>query len=221
MLGNIGKDSKYLNRIKDATAHIADHPRHHGIKMQAHHLISADGVKRSGLGKELAQFGYDINLLPNLVFVPCTLQGACHLGVLPHRGNHTAIVMEDDDDAEPIDYHKMVGKRVRELERLLTDNCPADNPHRREEINKQMNKLSSLILGLIQNTPTRAPLTTIAASFSVNNEIGCGGVDSVMLHRSSSCCSVGKNHEKRQGKNQKNENIIYKKQTSFKLKVGE
>lgn len=224
MLGNIGKDSKYLNRIKDATAHIADHPRHHGIKMQAHHLISADGVKRSGLGKELAQYGYDINLLPNLAFLPSTLQGACHLGVQPHRGNHLTPIEQnegDDDSLHPSNYHEMVMLRILELRPHLTKNCPAEDLNHRNKIQSEMNKISEKILKLIQNNPSKAPLTKIWNSFSTGNEVGCSGVDSVNLHgKQKKACPVGRNHMQ-PSKGQAIEGITYPhSKTAYVLKVG-
>ena len=117
-LGNSAKDSKYLKRIKDAIEGDKAHPRHNGVKMQAHHAISAEGMKLSGLGKKIEKFGYDINLLSNLVFIPCTLQGACYLGVQPHRGNHTAVISQDDydDDLEPKNYHKLISSRIKNLQ---------------------------------------------------------------------------------------------------------
>ncbi|MDW5419185.1 AHH domain-containing protein [Iodobacter sp. CM08] len=223
MLGNIGKDSKYLNRIKDATAHIADHPRHHGIKMQAHHLISADGVHESRLGKKLAEFGYDINLLPNLVFIPSSLQGACHLSVQPHRGNHTApIASELDDDLDhPDTYHTMVSKRIREMADLLSQNCPGDDAQHRAKVTKEMNKISNKILNMIQKAPALAPLTYIASSFSMGAN-GCKGVDQVPTHRRvNTPCPVDRNHEDKQGKNQNKENIKYKHiSVAYQLKAG-
>jgi hypothetical protein len=80
IFGNSAKDTQYLKRITEHIATDKTHPRHQGVKMQAHHIISGEGIKRSGLGKKLKEFGYNINLLPNLVFIPCTLQGACYLG---------------------------------------------------------------------------------------------------------------------------------------------
>lgn len=224
MLGNALKDAKYLKRIKDATDTTSDpgHPRHHGIKMQAHHAISAEGVKKSGLAKELMQFGYDINLLPNLVFIPSTLQGACHLGVQPHRGDHTAIIGGDgyDEDRDrPMAYHDLVKTSVKELKRLLTDNCPAIDPGRRREVEQEMNRISKDIVRKIQNSPAVAPLTKVAMSFSPKSKTGCAGVDSVTVHTQKDC-PVERNHENQQGPGQKTEQITYKKTKPYKLQVG-
>ena len=223
-IGNVGKDTKYLNLIKKATSQVLhpNHPRHHGIKMQAHHLISAEGVKESGLGKKLVEFGYDINELDNLVFIPWTLQGACHLGVQLHRGNHTAPIEfdENDDDTEhPMSYHFLVARLVRRLESYLIHECPADHPHGREAVKKKMDSIGLQILGRIQNVPQLAPLTSIATSFMPNSSCGCSGADSVKTHNHNDC-PVGRNHEERQGSGQKGEKITFKKMVTYKFKVG-
>ena len=127
-LGNTSKNSAYLRNIKNAIEDDKSHPRHNGVLMQAHHIISAKGMSLSNLAKKIEKFGYDINELPNLSFIPCTLQGACHLGVQPHRGNHTARVDQDDydDDLEVRDYHKMVAKKIKELMHLDDETLPED-----------------------------------------------------------------------------------------------
>ncbi|MBT0964172.1 AHH domain-containing protein [Denitromonas iodatirespirans] len=224
MLGNVLKDAKYLKRIKDATDPHADpdHPRHHGIGMQAHHVISAEGVKKSGLGNDLVRFGYDINVLDNLVYIPSTLQGACHLGVQPHRGDHRAPVEGDgfdDDRKRPDSYHDMVKLRVAELERLLTDKCPAEDPDRRRTIRRKMDEISKKIANLIQIVPSKAPLTRIAKHFEPKSKIGCGGVDSIPNH-SGQPCPVERHHRSQQGPGQKSEQIIYRKDKPYQLKVG-
>jgi A nuclease family of the HNH/ENDO VII superfamily with conserved AHH len=223
LLGNSSKDSKYLRRIKTAIALDPTHPRHHGVKMQAHHVISGEGMKRSGLGKKIEQFGYDINLLPNLSFIPCTLQGACYLGVQPHRGNHTALVDQDsyDDDNEPTNYHKMVSAKLKKLDLPLSKECPGDKKTKSEDVRDKLDKLSKDILGLIQNKPGEAPLTDIARSFTANNPAGCCGVDSVPHHKGVVPCPVGRNHLGKQSPGQKNESITYKTDGKYKLKPGQ
>jgi hypothetical protein len=222
-LGKSSKDSKYLKRIKDAIEGDKSHPRNNGIKMQAHHAISAEGMKRSGLGKQIEKFGYDINLLPNLVFIPCTLQGACHLGIQPHRGNHTAIISQDDydDDLEPKSYHKLISKLILDLNLPLTRACQGSDDSRVHEIRKELDQLSKRIIDKIQKTPARAPLTNIAQYFSPGSPIGCGGVDSVTAHRGLETCAVGRRHAGgSQDINQKNENIAYKSEGLYKLRAG-
>jgi hypothetical protein len=223
LLGKSSKDSMYLKRIKDAIEDDRTHPRHHGIKMQAHHIISAEGMKRSGLGKKIAQFGYDINLLPNLVFIPCTLQGACYLGVQPHRGNHTAHVNQDDydDDLEPKTYHDVIAGRILDLQLPLSKACKGSADPRVPDIQQKLDKLSKDLASLIQKKPTAAPLTNIAKHFSPRNHIGCGSVDSVVAHAGTEPCAAERNHRgNRQHARQKAENITYQLEGRYSLTPG-
>jgi len=222
-LGNSAKDSKYLKRIKDAIEGDKAHPRHNGVKMQAHHAISAEGMKLSGLGKKIEKFGYDINLLSNLVFIPCTLQGACYLGVQPHRGNHTAVISQDDydDDLEPKNYHKLISSRIKNLQLPLAKACQGADDNRVHEIQQKLDRLSKDIISMIQYKPSAAPLTSIAQHFSPRNPVGCGGVDSVTAHLGFGECPVGRRHGGgRQGEQQKNENIAYRLEKPYKLGPG-
>lgn len=221
-LGNSAKDSQYLKRIKDAIAHDKDHPRHQGIKMQAHHLISAEGMKRSGLGRKIEKYGYDINLLPNLAFIPCTLQGACHLGVQPHRGNHTALVDQDDydDDMEPGNYHDLVARMIKELGLPLNKECSGDGSDQRRLVQSKLDKLSREILNLILKKPRAAPLTEVAKHFNPGNTIGCCGVDAVGHHKGHRNCPVDRNHRGRQGPGQKAERIEYESNGRYQIAVG-
>lgn len=225
-LGNVLKDSQYLTRIKGNTSSITHpgHPRHHGIKMQAHHVISAEGVKMSGLSKELVQFGYNINYLPNLAFIPSTLQGACHLGVQPHRGNHTALVENDEQENDnniEADYHLMVKRRVKELKRDLVGKCPGDDPKGPEKVCKKMNDISVEILSDIQDAPQQAPLTSIAGFFVPGNSAGCRGVDAIPGYGGGEAsCPVHRNHLNQQGSGQRGESISYVKSGPYRLQLG-
>ncbi len=67
-----------------------DHPFCHGIQMDTHHLVSEkalDGCD-DDLKEMLIDKGYNINYLGNLVGIPATFKGACHLGVQVHRSDH-------------------------------------------------------------------------------------------------------------------------------------
>lgn len=225
MSGNILKDTKYREYIEVATAKLIKpwHPRHHGVVMQAHHAISAQGVKLAGpeVGKKLVESGYDINHLPNLVFIPSTLQGACHLGVQPHRGDHRAPIAGgaiDDDDDRLEAYHDMIAKKVLILVRTLAGKCPASDPGHSAKVKKAMNELSEEVVDDIQSAPASAPLTKIAKHFAPRNRVGCGGVDSVPLHDAKGC-PVDRDHEHQQGPNQQSEQITHKKSKPYVLKV--
>lgn len=225
--GRTTQDSRYLVRIKRAVAAISDHPLHHGVAMHAHHVISATGMHKSGLAEKIRKFGYDINLLPNLVFLPSTLQGACHLGVQPHRGNHTAAVAPDSypNDAQPMSYHEMVAKRILRLKLGLTKSCPgylggAQEAAARHRVQTELNELSAQVLRLIQYSPKQAPLTKISAHFQPGDVVGCAGTDSTTNHLAEHRCAVGRNHLKRQGPGQKSENITFAAAGKYQLKLG-
>jgi hypothetical protein len=226
-IGNSAKDSGYLKRLKDAIEHENNHPRKHGVRMQAHHIISGEGMKRSKLGKRIAQFDYNINYLPNLVFIPCTLQGACYLGVQPHRGNHDFTPEQDDyqDDLEPRSYHELVATRLRRLELPMERSCDKETALDRGKVIDALDALSKSILNLIQFKPLEAPLTKLAAKFGVG-AVGCSGVDSILTHSATRPCPVGRNHrvdpshpELAQGSSQTRENITFSLQGKFRLKV--
>lgn len=221
MTGNVSKDSKYLGRLKEAVRGDLHHPIHQNIRMQAHHAISAAGVALSRLGRNLEEFQYDINLLPNLVFIPSTLQGACHLGIQPHRGNHLAIVSDEEDhDAQrPPPYHVMVSMRLLELRRLMKGKCPKSNPETIKAVKDKMDAISASIIDTIERMPAMAPLTQVAMSFPHLSRIGCAGVDSVPSHGEMPC-PVGRDHLGRQGPRQENEGISIRKPLFYQLKAG-
>ena len=195
--------------------------------MQAHHLISTTAMKLSDLGPKLRKFGYDINELQNLVLLPCTLQGACHLGVQPHRGNHTA-ALEDQpykDDDHPRRYHIMVKDKLLDLQMGLQKDCPGylGGPkvvEARLKVKRQLDDLSSEILVDVQRNPRRAPLTKVALSFQPGNPAGCCGVDSTATHIGLHDCPVKRNHQQAQGPNQRDEKITYRSMERHILKVG-
>ncbi|MDO9006087.1 MAG: AHH domain-containing protein [Aquabacterium sp.] len=213
MLGNTSKDSQYLKLMNGLIKADGKHPKHKGVKMQAHHILSADGVKLSGLASKLEDFGYDINLKENLAFLPCTLQGACHLGVQPHRGNHTAISDREesdyDDDDHPRSYHLMVAKKVEMLKLPVDKACTGSDDPARSQVKHKMDVLSKSVLGMICRTPNLARLTKIADHFSIGNHVGCSGADAVKDHRESTKCPTGRNHLERQGPGQRKEKISY------------
>ena len=220
LIGNSSKDSKYLSRIKEVIEGDQHHPRNNGVRMQAHHIISAEGMKRSQLGKKVEKFGYDINLLPNLAFIPCTLQGACHRNVQLHRGNHTANQDSYDDDSEPTDYHDMVAEKIIDLRLPLHKECIGSKIENSQKVISDLNKLSKLILKLIRDKPGEAPLTRISKNFSHNNVKGCGSVDSLKRYNDNKICSVSRDHFNKNAKEQISENINFKKNDNYILKVG-
>lgn len=225
--GRTTKDSAYLDRITRAIADDSKHPRHQGVAMQAHHVISATAMHVSGLSEKIRKFGYDINLLENLVFLPSTLQGACHLGVQPHRGNHTAPIERDgyEDDDHPRSYHDMVSDAIKRLNLGLTRECPGymGGPQElaaRHKVKTELDELSAKLLRMIRNLPREAPLTKISAHFQPGNQIGCAGTDSTTRHNFSHACAVERNHHKSQGPDQRRENITFESDGRYKLNMG-
>jgi hypothetical protein len=216
--GTITKTTTYLSALKTRIAPDVRHPRHHGVKMQAHHILSAEGAKLSNMGRKLVGFGYDINVAKNLAFLPCTLQGACYLGIQPHRGNHTAPSDQDefdDDSAHSEGYHDLVARSIRRLEVKIDKKCTGrDGDKDKEAVMSIMNDLSQEILLLIYGKPNRARLTKVADSFLLGNHIGCSGADSVGSHSASRSCPVQRNHLRQQRAGQDVENI------TFELKDG-
>jgi len=86
-MDDIVKGKSYRRKIVAAAKLVTNHPIHH-INMQAHHLLSEAGIKKSKQGRKLAHLGYEIDSLLNLVLLPCELEDACHMRVQLHRGDH-------------------------------------------------------------------------------------------------------------------------------------
>lgn len=179
--GTVKKDGQgYLKRVKEVAARSPKHPTHHGIKMQVHHVISAEGAKRSGVGEKLELFGYNINYLPNLVSIPSTLQGACHLKVQPHRGNHTAQSESDSDDDHPSTYHEIIKSALRDIEPYIPHLCFATHSkQRRDALREMVDKISYSLMKQIQNRPRALPLTDVAKYFNQGEVVGCAGLTGV------------------------------------------
>jgi len=214
--GNVAKDSKYLRTIKNNTKD-DNHPRHNGITMQAHHIISAKGVELSGLGSKIEKLGYDINCLENLAFLPSTLQGACHLHIQLHRGNHTT---PDADGNHPNGYHFLIKDRLKDLKPLIDKECPGEKNSNRQKILDELNKVSARILRRIEKMPGKAPLTDIYQNFTSGNPLGCCNVDSIPLARDMPTpCSIDRNHANAHNPMQADEGITYPS-NSYALQVG-
>ncbi len=154
--------------------------------MQAHHLISTSAVKDTKMEVLLEDIrGYDINHHKNLVFLPGTLQGACHLSVQPHRGDHTTPIEEDiddiydDDEDHPDAYHRKIFKRLKAIEPEIRS-CEDNTEKSVEETYKILNRTSSVILSFIRNF--KLPLTNIFEDFLNDSDIGCGNCIDVKEH---------------------------------------
>jgi hypothetical protein len=227
MTGNSSKNSTYLAMMKLRTLS-PNHPRHMGIRMQAHHVLSSDGVKLSKLGPKLVKFGYDINTEKNLAFIPCTLQGACHLGVQPHIGNHTALgrpeaeASEDDydDDAEPAHYHEQISTAVKMEAKKFPKRCKKGTKGNNSATDL-LDALAVLLLERIQKQPAELPLTSVAEHFKRRSNIGCGGHDSVTILKDAPVkCAVERGHHGKQKIGQREEHIQYVSDGKYQLEMG-
>lgn len=231
------KNYDYLSDIVKNTQADKAHPRHHGIAMQAHHIISETAVKNlpDGVRHNLEYFNYNINSLDNLVFLPYTLQGACHLGVQPHRGNHNVGIpsnepIGEDDALYEETYHDKVLLQLLGLRPLVRNACAGECSKAEllkisAEVVQVLNQTSKSILRNIQNKPQFAPLTKLYEYFQPGMEVGCAGVDSVNGHGKNSAshgmhrCGVNRNHLRRQVDGQRSENISYDAAGAYKLQT--
>ena len=204
----MGYRENILARIKDDP----DHPIKHGIKMQAHHIVSRKGLEASGLSEKLAHLGYRVDEPENLVLLPGTLQGACHLGVQLHRGDHA-----HTDDEHPESYHDAVKVLLMSIERYVAHGIACDVTA--QQVQKKINRISGQLL--IRIARFQLPLTRACSAFSRLGP-GCCGVDSLpelveIMHSKS--CPTGRDHNGQSAVGQANERIAYKHR-SYQLKAG-
>jgi len=210
--GNISKSSDFSKHLFKKVKTDASHPINNGVHMQAHHLISAKGVDLSGIGVLLVQKGYDINVIKNLVFIPSTLPGACHLGVQLHRGDHI-----HKDDEHPKSYHVEVKEQLVRLKEKIS-NCEGSANTTQKLVNSKSKELLSDI------SDFNLSLTSIMKSFDLDSPIGCGNCVNVKEHEKDfSPCSSQRDHYQQKhpmyksGKDMKE--IILPKR-AYKLRVG-
>ncbi|MFA0114338.1 AHH domain-containing protein [Vibrio sp. 10N.261.46.E11] len=162
----MGYRKNILNRIKNDLSH----PINHGFKMQVHHLVSKNGVIKSGKKSILEAYGYDINLAGNLVALPSTLGGACHLKVQLHRGNHTTPIEDNDNDkVHPMSYHTYVKKMLKPAVREIKTKCKTNDI---QKVQAYLNLHSQVILDDISSF--RLPLTRVFKAFE-SGAVGCLG----------------------------------------------
>lgn len=207
--GNASKDKNYLKKIINAIEGDGSHPRNMGIAMQAHHVISGDGMKMAEICSDVEATGYNINHLNNLAFIPCTLEGACFLGIQPHRGNHTADgealrpgISEQEDELDYYDdechgkgYHRKVAQELQKFVRLHTLACTGDSNANAEKAVKGLDAVSRSILDNIMDKPSMWKLTSIAQHFGRGGK-GCGGVKSVVGYdKLAVTCPSGRVHD--------------------------
>lgn len=225
MTGNTSKDSKYRKRLIAAVRNDQSHPFNQGIHMEAHHLVSAEGVEISELGELLEDRNYDINLLGNLAFFPATLPGACHLEVQLHRGNHFGYATEqamDDDECHPESYHITVRDALLGIEEDLRE-CKKDCETSQKKVQDMVDDKSREILRAIARF--RVPLSPISHSFRSKHPVGCGNCIDVLEHETkNSYCESDRDHENQAHPKFKNGNLMQTitrpKGQAYTLKVG-
>ncbi|GGC08001.1 AHH domain-containing protein [Pseudoduganella buxea] len=210
----------YLEFMKSRTESDS-HPRHH-MDMQAHHAISEKAIFDAKLDDRLADFGYEIDVPENLVFIPSTLQGACLLQVQPHRGNHTARLIkgDDDDSCHPPAYHIMVANRLKAIFPALEEECGDHGTNIAKKTQKALDHISTDIIKKIQHKPREARLTKLYAYFNPGHPRGCGGEDSVTKTGVDTCPVERDHRNQRKGPNQEQEGITYPHCAPYTLEPG-
>ncbi|BCE02031.1 AHH domain-containing protein [Marinicellulosiphila megalodicopiae] len=203
MSGNINKDTNYRKNILEVIKKrddYDDHPISHGIKMQAHHLISGDGVKDIANKNLVKASGYNINHENNVALIPSTFAGACHLGCQLHRGNHTSTVdileHDDPDNEHPEQYHVTVEKLVLEVVDKLTS-C-VDLESEKKRVVKNLDAVSKVLAKMIHEFSKKAQLTQVYQSFKYEGllkDIGCSGANYMGDHDEKKSCIHGRNHK--------------------------
>ncbi|MBN3573585.1 AHH domain-containing protein [Vibrio neptunius] len=187
----------YRESVLDPAVEDPNHPINHGFQMQVHHLLSKAGVKKTGDGPKLKSYGYDINLPGNLVALPCTLEGACHLQVQLHRGSHpNAIDTNDNDKEHPKGYHRRVTYLIKNAYKTISKRCEKqDNPG----IQRYMDYHSLLILREIRSF--ELSLSNVAEAFK-RGGVGCLGATTVpelwlkLKASPKECTCNGRKHDK-------------------------
>ncbi|EKO3855218.1 AHH domain-containing protein [Vibrio harveyi] len=162
----------YRENLLNAIRRDSNHPINCGVPMQVHHLLSKKGASNGGVKSILEAYGYDINELGNLVALPCTLEGACHLEVQLHRGDHTSS-SDDDDDEHPLSYHAHVSEIMSKAVDFIEKKCEKVSA---EKVQSIMDKRSVDVLDDIKTFSIR--LTRVHKSFKPEGK-GCNRKSSI------------------------------------------
>ena len=168
----MGYKENLKNNIKDDD----NHPMNCGITMQIHHLISQSVVKKPAIEEMIEDYKYSINNKENLVALPSTLAGACHLEVQLHRGNHTMPIDPDDMDDDSYhkkDYHDYVQELLEKKLNKMDNKCAQQKTFIPQV---EIDKASAIILRGISSF--RLPLTSCYQEFKPGNN-GCGCCESI------------------------------------------
>jgi hypothetical protein len=186
-------DKQYKKNINRVTSKRMKpgHPRHNGIHMQAHHLLSQKAFSEitPKLEELIIDRGYDIDRANNLSYIPSTLPGACHLSIQPHRGDHLS---KDDRDADhPDDYHTTVKKLIAKFEKKIEE-CSKKSKAGKKSTGEILDGLSKKVAGMIVRNKLR--LTDIHASFKGSSFQGCGNSIDINDHEGAAPCRSRRDH---------------------------
>lgn len=230
---NVKKNTTYrddlIQNIKDKGRYDS-HPISNGIKMQAHHVVSAKGVDLSGAEDQMLKIEYDINEVDNITFIPCTFQGACHLNTQLHRSNHTTKEKKssDMDDEHPRTYHQTVSDYLDAVYEENKNLCPEK---KQKFILNKYKLVSKFIIASINDFEPDTQLTAAYESFDINgnlSKIGCAGKNYMKDHEKSmevNMCPVGRDHNINNSKVvdsiiNPEEIVIDRKEKKYILKLG-
>lgn len=224
------KNTVYRDTLLKKIGDDLSHPIFNGVSMQAHHVVSAKGLDISSAESQMNKVEYDINEVENLVFIPCTFQGACHLNTQLHRSNHTTTKKKegDLDDAHPRSYHQAVAELVDAVYERNISLCPFKN---QKKILDEYKAIPSVILLSINNFDRDTQLTRAYESFDIKgplSNIGCAGKNKMEEQQSLKgevVCPVGRDHEYREsleldGIEKPEEISLTRKNTQYILKLG-
>jgi len=194
------------------------HPINNGVHMQAHHLISEEGIKKFKTilkGRE-----YNINVVANMVFIPSTPAAACHMNVQLHRGDHTHVADEHGpDDEHPVEYHKYIKNILKKLNKKIKD-C---EKYSNADVQRWLDNESMIALSRIKQN--QLALTAIYRAFYPNSAIGCGNCINVKEHEANATpCNQDRNHRGKDNpmfKSSKLRSRLTIKKYNYKLRVGQ
>lgn len=160
--------SKHGENMKKAIADEKKHPKKFGMRMQVHHLISKHSITliSTNIKNALDDKGYDIDDLGNLVSLPNDFQGACHLAVQIHRGDHKKAKknLDGHDETYHVSVKDLLDKKFR---KGLNDYCDT------RSLQKEMNRQSTKILRKINSFKWSLTNKNISDSFLKDALTGC------------------------------------------------
>ena len=158
------------------------HPFCNGIQMDTHHLISGKALADldESLQEALIDKGYNVNSLGNLVGLPSTFKGACHLGIQVHRTRHS-FKKNDFSEVNESDYHEKVQEIIERRERAIKS-CygTTEQEESKRDIHKNhMDQISQRLLDRLLNFELL--LTRVGSHFDRGNTpyIGCANKDKI------------------------------------------